>query len=222
MTFSTSPVSSGPGRWWARQSRECPDGGPGPGRWPPAAACPAGELTGIVGLRSERPIRARSSRPSASMSARISRLRLLEVRLLLGQQLLGQCHVLQGCVLGEEVEGLEHHAEVEAFPAHLALPLSSGVRRVEQGAALDDDLPVVRSLQKVQAPQKGGLAGARGADDGQGLPLLRSKLMSWSTLVARSAFRCAVLPESPYRDLLLTERTPASAPACPGAPSPHR
>ena len=36
-------------------------------------------------------------------------------------------------------------------------------------------LPLVGGLQKVQAPEQGGLAGAGGADDGQGLALLQFK-----------------------------------------------
>ncbi len=36
-------------------------------------------------------------------------------------------------------------------------------------------MPLVGGLQKVQAPQQGGLAAAGGADDGQSLALLQVK-----------------------------------------------
>ena len=56
-------------------------------------------------------------------------------------------------VLGHEIEGLEHHTEVEPLFANLALPLGSGVRRVKQSLALDNDRPLIRRLQEIQAPQ---------------------------------------------------------------------
>ena len=77
----------------------------------------------------------------------------LEIGLLLGQKLAGQGHVLERRVLGKEIEGLEHHAEVEPLFANLALPLGSGVRRVKQSLALDNDRSLIRRLQEIQAPQ---------------------------------------------------------------------
>ena len=99
----------------------------------------------------------------------------LEVGPLPGQQLLGQGHVFQGCILGKQVEGLKHHAEVEAFFANFGIGLAAAVGGVKDDVAPHRDGALIRGLQEVQAPQQGGLAAARGADDGQGLALLQVK-----------------------------------------------
>ena len=70
---------------------------------------------------------------------------------------------------------MEHQPEVEPLLADVLLRLGGGVRRVEDDAALYGDGPVVRPLQEVQAAEQGGLAGAGGADDGQGLALLQGE-----------------------------------------------
>ena len=87
----------------------------------------------------------------------------------------GQGDVLEGGVLGKEVEGLEDQPEVKPLFPHVGLPLGGGVAGVEEGLPVDQDAALVRGLQEVEAPQEGGLAGARGADDGQGLALLQGK-----------------------------------------------
>ena len=76
---------------------------------------------------------------------------------------------------GEQVEGLEYQPEVEPLFPHLALPLGGGIGGVEDQIAGHGDGALVRFLQKIQAPQQRGLAGAGGADDGQGLALLQIK-----------------------------------------------
>ena len=98
---------------------------------------------------------------------------LLEVAPLLRQQAHRQGHVLQGGVLGKEVEGLEHQPEVKPLAAHLAVPLGGGVGGVEEWLPVHQDSALIRPLQKVEAAQQGGLAAARRADDGQGLALLQ-------------------------------------------------
>ena len=98
---------------------------------------------------------------------------LLEIGPLLGQKLLGQGDIFQRRVLGKQVEGLEHHAEVEPLFADLALPLGGGVARVKEDLVPDQDPPPVGGLQKVQAAQQRRLSAAGGADDGQGLALLQ-------------------------------------------------
>ena len=64
---------------------------------------------------------------------------------------------------------------MEALLAHLALPLGGGVVRVKEHLAPHGDAAPVGTLQEVEAAQEGGLAGAGGADDGHGLPLLQGK-----------------------------------------------
>ena len=63
----------------------------------------------------------------------------LVVGLLLCQKLPRQHHVFQRGVLGEEVEVLEHEAEVEALFPHLALPLGGRVGGVPHGLAVHPD-----------------------------------------------------------------------------------
>ena len=93
--------------------------------------------------------------------------------LLLRQKLPRQHHVFQRGVLGEEVEVLEHKAEVEALFPHLALPLGGGVGGVPHGLAVHLDDAGVGTLQKVQAAQQRRLARAGRADDRQRLALFQ-------------------------------------------------
>ena len=65
---------------------------------------------------------------------------------------------------------------MEPLSANLTLPLGGGVPCVEQGLAPHGNAPLVRGLQKVQAAQQGGLAAARGADDGQNLSLRQGEI----------------------------------------------
>ena len=106
----------------------------------------------------------------------------------LGQQFPGQRHILQRCVLGEEVEALEHQAKVQPLLPDLALLLSFGIVRVKERLTTDRDRAAVRLFQKIQAPQKRCLAAAGGTDDGDGLPSSSGKLMSFSTWVAPKCF----------------------------------
>ena len=91
------------------------------------------------------------------------------IRTLLGQKLAGQHHILEGRVLGKEVEGLKDQTEMEPFLPDLALPPGGRISGVEEDLVPDGDAPLVRRLQEIKASQKRGLAGAGGADDGQGL-----------------------------------------------------
>jgi len=82
---------------------------------------------------------------------------------------------LQGCVLWKEIEVLEYQAKAQPFFADLLLILGSGVRRIPHHLAPHLDHTGIRPLQKVEAAQQGGLAGARRPDDRQGFSLLQLK-----------------------------------------------
>ena len=97
----------------------------------------------------------------------------LVVGLLFCQKLPRQHHVFQRGVLGEEVEVLEHEAEVEALFPHLALPLGGGVGGVPHGLAVHFDDAGVGTLKEVQAAQQRRLARAGRADDRQRLALFQ-------------------------------------------------
>ena len=97
----------------------------------------------------------------------------LVVGLLLRQKLPRQHHVFQRGVLGEEVEVLEHEAEVEALFPHLALPLGGGVGGVPHGLAVHPDDAGVGTLKEIQAAQQRRLARAGRADDRQRLALFQ-------------------------------------------------
>ena len=90
---------------------------------------------------------------------------LLVVLALLRQKLQSEGDVLVYGVLWEQVEGLEHQTEVQAFFADLLVLVTA----VEQRLVRYGDLSAVGGLKEVEAAQKGGLAAARGADDGQNL-----------------------------------------------------
>ena len=75
----------------------------------------------------------------------------------------------------KQVEVLEHQTEVQAFFAHLALPLGGGVVRVKEHLSPHCNTAPVGLLQEVEAAQEGGLAGAGGADDGQRLALFQGQ-----------------------------------------------
>ena len=86
-----------------------------------------------------------------------------------------QHHVLQGGVLGEEVEVLEHQAEVEPLFSDLALLLGGGVGGVPHGLAVHLDDAGIRALQEVQAAQQRRFTGTRRADDGQRLAFFQGQ-----------------------------------------------
>ena len=88
-------------------------------------------------------------------------------------QLPGQRHVLQRRILGEQIEALEHQAEMQPLFPDITFGAGAVIRRVKQRFAADGNHALVRRLQKVQAPQQRGLAAAGGADNAQGLPLLQ-------------------------------------------------
>ena len=94
---------------------------------------------------------------------------------LLGHELPCQGHVLQGRILGEEVERLKYQAKVQPPLADLRLGGAAGILGVKERLAPDGDDALVRGLQEVQAAEQGGLAAAGGADDGEGLALLQGK-----------------------------------------------
>ena len=97
----------------------------------------------------------------------------LVVGLFLCQKLPRQHHVFQRGVLGEEVEVLEHEAEVEALFPHLALPLGGRVGGVPHGLAVHPDNAGVGTLKEIQAAQQRRLARAGRADDRQRLALFQ-------------------------------------------------
>ena len=121
----------------------------------------------------------------------------------LGHQLPRQRHILQRCVLREQVEALEHQSEVQPL---LRISLSE---RESCSAASNsfsprtEMTPLSGVSRKLQAAQQRGLAAAGGADDAQCCPSSREKLMSFSTGVSPKCFRCAVRPNRHVRHLLL-------------------
>ena len=96
-----------------------------------------------------------------------------EIRALLGQKLAGQHHILEGRVLGKEVEGLKDQTEMEPFLPDLALPPGGRISGVEEDLVPDGDAPLVRRLQP--EPEEPMMARA--------WPGSREKLMSRSTSV---------------------------------------
>ena len=74
----------------------------------------------------------------------------LVVRLLLCQELSCQHHIAQGRVLGKEIEGLEHQAEVEALPADLRLLLGLADACVKKRLTVHPDDAGIRLFQKIQ------------------------------------------------------------------------
>ncbi|MCY1436768.1 hypothetical protein D9M71_529030 [compost metagenome] len=77
-------------------------------------------------------------------------------------------HVLQRAHVREQVEALEHHADLAAHPAHVAFRRAHQLAvalQVGQRLAVDLDHPAVDALQGHQHAQQGGLAGAARADD---------------------------------------------------------
>ena len=87
----------------------------------------AGELVGIMSRAVGKP------HPGKKLSAFRFDIRknlflsALEVRLLLREKFLGKGDVLQGSVLGKQVEGLEYQSEVKAFFSNLAFLLSGRI-----------------------------------------------------------------------------------------------
>ena len=139
---------------------------------------------------------------------------LLIVRPLLGEQQARQHDVFQRRVLREQVERLEHHAEVQAALADLSVRFAGMVGGVEQRFAVDDDLPGVRRLEEVQAAQQRCLARTRGADDGQRLAALERKADVVQHLGGAEALVDVVDFENRHSGSLLTRgNSPFSSPA---------
>ena len=94
---------------------------------------------------------------------------LLIIGVLLGQQFLGQRHILQRRILREQIEGLEHHAEMEPFPADVGLPLGGGVIGVKNTIILDVNAAAAGFFQEIETPQQRRFSAARRTDDGHRL-----------------------------------------------------
>ena len=77
-------------------------------------------------------------------------------------------HVLQGGLVAEQVVVLEHEGGLFAQPGHLPF----GDARQVEGLPLQRQCAAVGPLQKVDAPQQRGLAGAAGPQDGHHVPLV--------------------------------------------------
>ena len=117
--------------------------GQGPGDGHPLLL-PAGELVGVVAHPVLEAHLGQQALPLGPDGGQV-----LPGFLPLGHEFPGQGDVLQGGVLGEEVEVLEHQAEVEALAADLPLPLGGGVGGVEEDLVPDGDGPLVWGLQEV-------------------------------------------------------------------------
>ena len=122
--------------------------GQGPGDGDPLLLA-AGELVGVVSRPLCQPHFGQQRAPLRLDLLQDRLFVLLEIGPLLSQKLLGQGDIFQRRVLGEQVEGLEHHAKVETLFADLALPLGCGVARVKEDLVPDQDPAPVGGLQKV-------------------------------------------------------------------------
>ena len=71
--------------------------------------------------------------------------------------------IFQDVHIAEKVEGLKNHSHLGAIVVHVHSSL-------EDVLAVNQDLPGVGGLQQIDAPQKGGFAGARGTDKADDLP----------------------------------------------------
>ena len=121
----------------------------------------------------------------------------------LGHKLTGQGDVFQRGVLGEQVETLEHHAEMEALFAYLRFRAGGGVVRVKEFLATDGDDALIRGLQEVQAAQQSSLAAAGGTNDGQCLPLFQREADVLQNMgVAEVLFDVLYVQNSHVRHLL--------------------
>ena len=100
----------------------------------------------------------------------------LVIRLLLCQQLACQHDVLPGRILREQIEILEHKAEVQPLAANFTLLLRIGVGVVEERFVVHHDLSLVGDGQEIEAAQQRRLAAAGRADDGDRLALFKRKI----------------------------------------------
>ena len=98
------------------------------------------------------------------------------IRLLLCQQFACQHDILPGRILREQVEILEHEAEVQPLAADFALLLRIGVGVVEERFIVHHDLSLVGNGQKIEAPQQRRFAAAGRADNGDRLALFERKI----------------------------------------------
>ena len=97
------------------------------------------------------------------------------IRLFLGQftrhnQPLG--HILQGGLVAEQVVVLEHKGGLFAQPGNVG---AAGMGKVK-AFAVKHQLPGIGSLQKIQAPQQGGLAGAGRPKNGHHIALFHGQV----------------------------------------------
>ena len=88
----------------------------------------------------------------------------------------GQHEILHDGVLGEEVEGLEDQTEVQAVAADLGIGQGVLVGCVQKKLAAHRNAALVGGLEEVETAEQGGLAAARGADDGQHVPLVQGQV----------------------------------------------
>ena len=97
------------------------------------------------------------------------------IRLLLGQftrhdEPFG--HILQGGLVAEQVVVLEHKGRLFAQPGNVG---AAGMGKVE-AFAVKHQLPGIGSLQKIQAAQQGGLAGAGRPKNGHYIALFHGQV----------------------------------------------
>ena len=111
----------------------------------------------------------------------------LVVRTFPGQQLAGQRNVLEGGILGKQVEGLEHKTEMQPLFPQLRAAGGGGAAAVKDDLPVDADRAAVRRFQEVQAAEQRGLSAAGGADDGQGFALFQGETDVFEHLGAAEA-----------------------------------
>ena len=132
--------------------------------------------------------------------------------LLCGEQW-SQSDVLQCSILGEEVEILEHHPEMQAVLANCAFRHQVIFRRVQQEPAVHIDPAAVGTLQEIQAAKQCCLAAAGGTENGQNASPFHCEADILQNPDA-AKFLFQVLYFKNCHGVLLSGNSSASFPAC--------
>ena len=141
----------------------------------------------------------------------------LVIRALPGEELPGQHHVLQRRVLREEVEVLEHQAEVQPLPADFTLARGARIGRVKENLIAHQDAAAVGPLQEIEAAQQRRLAAAGGADHGEHVALVHGEADAVEHPASVKVLFKVFHLQNRHPRLLLTGNTRVSFPPCPAA-----
>ena len=107
-----------------------------------------------------------------------------------------QHHVLQHGLVREQVEALEHHADIQDARAR-----RRAARRIQEGLAMQQHAPAVQRLQAVQGADQGRLARARRADDADDLARLDHQVDALEHLVVAETLARALDLQGLFRAL---------------------